>query len=177
MSPSTATFALTHLPAGAIAPTVNALEAFLAAAVCECPGIEPNPVCEVRWIGLDHESTLQIFDLIRMRDKTGTFTLPWIVERTGQPVPRVGALLILIDMHGRPTLLLRTREVREAVFGKVTAADTAVDGTPVRDPTVWVPLHTAYWNALLQPFGLEVSDDMPFWIEAFDLLFDVDRRI
>jgi len=68
------------------------------------------------------------------------------------------------------------REVREAVFGQVTAADTAVDGSPVRDPVVWVPLHTVYWNALLQPFGLEVSDDMPFWIETFDLFFDADRH-
>jgi uncharacterized protein YhfF len=176
MSPSTATITPGHLPAGATPPTAEALEAFLAAAVRACPEIGPHPVCEVRWIGLDAESTLQIFELIRMRDKTGTFTLPWIVERTGQPVPRVGALLILIDMHGRPTLLLRTREVREAVFGQVTAADTAVDGSPVRDPAVWVPLHTVYWNALLQPFGLEVSADMPFWVEAFDLLFDIDHR-
>jgi len=176
VSPSTATINSGHLPVGATPPTAEALEAFVVEAVRACPEIGPHPICEVRWIGLDAESTLQIFDLIRMRDKTGTFTLPWIVERTDQLVPRVGTLIILIDMHGRPTLLLRAREVREAVFGQVTAADTAVDGSPVRDPAVWVPLHTVYWNALLQPFGLEVSDDMPFWIETFDLLFDADRH-
>jgi len=44
----------------------------------------------------------------------------------------------------------------------------------VRDPAVWVPLHTFYWNALLEPFGLTVSDDMPFWVEAFELLYDAD---
>jgi len=163
-----------HLPAGATPPTAAALQAFIEAAVRACPEIGPHPVCEVRWIGLDAESTLAIFELIRARDKTGTFTLPWIVERTGQPVPRVGALLVLIDMGGRPTLMLRTCAVREAVFGNVTAEDTAVDGSPVRDPAVWVPLHTVYWNALLEPFGLTVSDDMPFWVEAFELLHDAD---
>ena len=98
-----------HLPAGATPPTAAALQAFLQAAIRDRPEVGPRPVCEVRWIGLDAESTLAIFELIRARDKTGTFTLPWIVERTGQPVPRVGALLVLIDMGGRPTLLLRTR--------------------------------------------------------------------
>ena len=165
---------LGHLPAGATPPTAAALQAFIEAAVRACPEIDPRPVCEVRWIGLDAESTLQILELIRARDKTGTFTLPWIVERTGQPVPRVGALLVLIDMGGRPILMVRTRAVRDAVFGQVTAEDTAVDGSPVRDPAVWVPLHTVYWNALLEPFGLTVSDDMPFWVEAFELLYDAD---
>lgn len=109
MSQSTATINSDHLPAGATPPTAEALEAFVVEAVCACPEVGPHPICEVRWIGLDNESTLQIFDLIRRRDKTGTFTLPWIVERTGQLVPRVGTLIILIDMHGRATLLLRAR--------------------------------------------------------------------
>lgn len=165
---------LNYLPAGATPPTSAALAAFFAEAARACPQIGPDPAHQVRWIGLDADSTLQIFELIRMGDKTGTFTLPWIIERTGQPVPQVGALLVLIDIGGRPTLLLRTRAVRDAVFGEVTAADTAVDGSPVRDPAVWVPLHTQYWNALLEPFGLAVSDDMPFWIEEFELLYDAD---
>lgn len=161
-----------YLPAGATPPTPAAVDAFLADAARACPEIGPSPACQVRWIGLDADTTRQIFDLIRVGDKTGTFTLPWIVERTGQPAPRAGGLLLLIDMDGRPTLLLRTKAVRSALFGKVTAEDTAVDGTPVRDPAVWVPLHTQYWNDLLRPFGLAVSDDMPFWIEEFELLYD-----
>ena len=40
------------------------------------------------------------------------------------------------------------------------------------EDAVWKPLHTIYWNGLLQPFGLTVSDDMPFWAEPFTLLHD-----
>jgi uncharacterized protein YhfF len=72
----------------------------------------------------------------------------------------------------RPTLLVRLGEIRQAIFGQVTAADTAVDGSPVRDPAVWKPRHTQYWNELLEPYGLEVSEDMPFWIEPFELVYD-----
>ncbi|MFT7288373.1 MAG: hypothetical protein ACI87W_002491, partial [Halieaceae bacterium] len=67
-------------------------------------------------------------------------------------------------------------EVREALFGNVTAADTAIDGSPVRDLAVWVPLHTDYWNALLEPYDLSVSEDMPFWIEPFELIFDAGAQ-
>lgn len=127
---------------------------------------------EARWIGLDADSTLQIFELIRQGDKRGTFTLPWIVERTGSPVPAVGQLLMLVDITGQPVLLTRVTRVDQAIFGQVRAEHTAIDGSPVRDPAVWVPLHTVYWNQHLAPFGLEVSPDMPFWIEEFELLYD-----
>ena len=162
-----------YLPAPAVAPTTDALDAFLAAATAATPGLELAPAdVEIRWIGLDDESTRQIFELIRAGDKRGTFTLPWIVERTGTPVPRVGNHLVLIDMAGKPVLLTRVVRVDSAVFGQVEARHTVIDGSPVRDPAVWVPLHTLYWNQHLAPFGLVVSTDMPFWIEEFTLVYD-----
>ena len=161
-----------YLPEGPVHPTRPALDAFYAAARAANAASGLADDYQVRWIGLDAETTRQIFELIRAGDKTGTFTLPWIAERTGQPAPKAGDSLILIDMDGRPTLLVRLTCVRTVVFGQLTAADTAVDGSPVRDPAVWVPLHTQYWNGLLRPFGLAVSDDMPFWVEHFELLYD-----
>lgn len=166
-----------YLPSPAIAPSTTALSAFAAAARAARPDLNyPLEALEPRWIGLDAETTLQIFELIRTGDKRGTFTLPWIVERTGSPVPRVGQLLVLIDMDGTPVLLTRVTRVDRALFGAVTAEHTAIDGSPVRDPAVWVPLHTVYWNGHLAPFGLSVSPDMPFWIEEFELVYDSRAR-
>ena len=165
-----------YLPAPAIAPTHEAIARFMTAAREALPSESlPDERLEIRWIGLDEASTEQIFELIRTRDKVGTFTLPWIVERTQTPTPSVGQLLLLIDIHGRPVLLTRVIRVDEAVFGQVRAEHTRIDGTPVRDPAVWVPLHTAYWNQHLAPFGLSVSPEMPFWIEEFELLYDADQ--
>ena len=73
---------------------------------------------------------------------------------------------------GKPVLLTRVVRVDSAIFGAVRAEHTVIDGSPVRDPATWVPLHTLYWNNHLQPFGLEVSPDMPFWIEEFELVYD-----
>jgi len=163
-----------HPSSDAILTQPEPVRTFLDAARAARPDLQEISAWEVRCIGLDAETTQQIFELIRIRDKTGTFSLPWMVERTDRRVPHVGLCLVLVDMTGRPTLLVRLVAVREALFGQVTEADTAVDGSPVRDPVVWKALHEQYWNSLLAPYGLCVSDQMPFWIESFELLFDVD---
>jgi uncharacterized protein YhfF len=163
-----------YLPAGPSRPDPQALSAFQDAARAARPDAGLDTGFQVRWIGLDAPTTRQIFDLIRARDKTGTFTLPWIVERTDRTEPRVGDCIVLIDFDGRPTLLVRTVRTHLVRFGDITAQDIAVDGTPVRDLAVWRPLHISYWNAMLQPFGLAVTDDMPVWVEKFELVYDAD---
>jgi len=163
---------MTYLPDGPTRPDPAALDAFWAQARAADRSGQLTTEYQVRWIGLDAESTRKIFGLIRARDKTGTFTLPWIVERTDQPRPAVGDCIILIDFDGTPAMLVRMEQIHEVEFGRITAEDTSIDGSPVRDLAIWKPLHTQYWGALLQPFGLKVSDDMPVWIEKFSVIYD-----
>jgi uncharacterized protein YhfF len=160
-----------YLPDGPEHPQISDLDAFWRAACESHPVLRQAPGYQVRWIGLDDESTEQVIELIESGDKTGTFTLPWIIERTDQPDPKVGDPIILIDFRGKPRLLVRLTDVREVTFGTVTQEDTAIDGTPVRALDVWKPLHTRYWGALLEPFDLAVREDMPVLIEPFELLY------
>ena len=160
----------TYIPDGPARPKLEALDAFWASACERHPELLDGPGYQVRWIGLDHDSTEQIFELIASGDKTGTFTLPWIVERTNQPEPRVGDPIILIDFAGEPRMLLRLTRIHTVLFGEVTEADIAIDGSPVRSLEIWKPLHTQYWGPMLAPFELTVSDDMPVLVEAFELL-------
>ena len=108
---------MSYLPAGCGRPDRNTLDAFWQEANRQLAQARLPNEYEVRWIGLDAESTKQVLDLIRDGDKTGTFTLPWIVERTDQPTPRVGAAIILIDFDGTPALLLRLTDIVEVPFG------------------------------------------------------------
>lgn len=123
-----------------------------------------------RWIGLDAPTTDEVIELIRTGDKTGTFTLPWLIEHTDQPAPAVGDTIILVDFNGHPRLLVRLTEITSVAFGDITAVHTSIDGTPVRDLAIWKPLHTQYWNSLLAPYALEVSSSMPVLVEKFELL-------
>ncbi len=154
---------MTWLPTGCARPDLAELDAFWAAADLTGP-------YAVRWIGLDDESTEQVIDLIRAGDKTGTFTLPWIVARTAEPTPAVGDAIILVDFGGHPRLIVRLKNIEQVAFGQITTTHTALDGTPVRDLAIWKPMHTQYWNAMLAPHNLVVDEDMPVWVEAFELL-------
>jgi len=126
---------------------------------------------QVRWIGLNDETTKQILELIQIGDKTGTFTLPWIVAKTDRVMPEAGDAIVLVDFDGAPKLLVRLTAIEEVLFGEITTGHIAIDGTPVRALDVWKPLHTQYWNQMLEPFDLTVSDDMPVLVEKFELLY------
>ena len=41
---------------------------------------------QVRSLGIDAETTTQILDYIKTRDKVATFSLPWVIEANGFPV-------------------------------------------------------------------------------------------
>jgi uncharacterized protein YhfF len=163
---------MVYLPTGCAAPDPAELDTYWRMAAEARPDAMPGDDYQVRWIGLDDATTRQVLDLIRTGDKTGTYTLPWLVEYTGQPVPAVGDTIILVDFGGHPRLIVRLTHIQEVPFGKISATHTAVDGSPVRDLKIWKPLHTRYWNGMLEEYGSRVSEEMPVWVEKFELLFD-----
>ena len=165
-----------YLPSPARTPTAETLENFCADINRALPHVALTPdMLDVRWIGLDAPSTQRVFELIRLGDKRGTFSLPWIIQKTGGRIPHVGNWITLVDLSGRPVLLTRTVRVDSAVFGSVEPHHTAIDGSAVRDLAAWIPLHTHYWNTHLAPFGLAVTPEMPFWIEEFVLVYDAEN--
>ena len=160
---------MTYLPDGCTHPAQADLDSFWQAAKAADASLPDS--YQVRWIGLDDDTTRQILGLIEAGDKTGTFTLPWIIERTDQPASNVGDCVILISFDGKPAQVVRLTAIQQVPFGEITAEHTAIDGTPVRPLEIWKPLHTDYWNGLLAPFSMSVSDDMPVLFEKFELLY------
>ena len=128
---------------------------------------------QVRSLGIDAETTTQILEYIKTRDKVATFSLPWVIEANGFPHPEAGTPVVLCDYIGQPHLIVRLTDVRETTFGEIGYAESSLDGPPVQDPDVWIPLHRQYWNGLLATYGRECTDDMPVLIEPFDYIGEV----
>jgi uncharacterized protein YhfF len=162
---------MTYLHGGCAQPDPAELDRYWQRTRAELRQADLAAEYEPRWIGLDAATTEEVIELIRSGDKTGTFTLPWIIEHTDQPAPAVGDPIILVDFGGHPRLLVRLTDITTVAFGNITATHTRIDGTPVRDLAVWKPLHTRYWNNLLAPYQLKVSESMPVLVEKFELLY------
>ena len=128
---------------------------------------------QVRSLGIDAETTSQILEYIKTRDKVATFSLPWVIEANGFPYSEPGTPMVLCDYVGKPHLIVKLTDVRETTFGDIGYAESSLDGPPVQDPKVWVPLHREYWNGLLAAYGRECTDDMPVLIEPFDYIGEV----
>jgi uncharacterized protein YhfF len=128
---------------------------------------------QVRSLGIDADTTEQILEFIKTREKIATFSLPWVMAANDFPPSSPGIPVVLCDYEGNPRLIVRLTEVRETTFGEITLAETSLDGPPVQDPEIWIPLHRTYWNGLLAAYGRECTDEMPVLIEPFDYIGEV----
>ena len=95
------------------------------------------------------------------------------LEANGFPRSSAGTPIVLCDYQGKPRLIVRLTEVRETTFGEISAAETSMDGPPVQDPDIWIPLHREYWNGLLAAYERSCEDSMPVLIEPFDYVGEV----
>ena len=156
---------------GPAQPDAAAIDTFWEEAQKSLPGLGED--YQVRSLGIDAETTMQILEYIKTRDKVATFSLPWVIEANGFPYSAPGTPIVLCDYVGTPHLIVQLTDVRETTFGEIGYAESSLDGPPVQDPEVWIPLHRKYWNGLLAAYGRECTDDMPVLIEPFDYIGEV----
>ena len=126
---------------------------------------------QIRSIGIDEETTILIIDFIKEGEKVGTFSLPWLMESEKIPASHTGQPIILLSYDGKPEIVVQITDIEETTFGEIDYDVTKIDGPPVRDPEVWIPLHREYWNNILKPYGRSCTDDMPVIVERFKLVY------
>ena len=126
---------------------------------------------QIRSIGIDEETTVLIIDFIKEGEKVGTFSLPWLMESENIPASHTGQPIILLSYDGKPEIIVQITDIEETTFGEIDYEVTKIDGPPVRDPEVWIPLHREYWNNILKPYGRSCTDDMPVIVERFKLVY------
>ena len=156
---------------GPAQPDATAIDTFWAEAQKSFPGLGED--YQVRSLGIDAETTTQILEYIKTRDKVATFSLPWVIEANGFPYSEPDTPIVLCNYEGTPNLIVRLTDVRETTFGEIGYAESSLDGPPVQDLEVWIPLHRKYWNGLLDAYGAECTDDMPVLIEPFDYIGEI----
>lgn len=122
-----------------------------------------------RRIGVTPESTRTMYSLILAGEKTITTTSPWLYAADPKQRPVLGGYSVLLDADGRAAAVLRTTEVKELPFDRVTADDSRHEGKPIRPLQAWRDLHVRFFDRELQPLGRQWSATMPVTLERFEV--------
>lgn len=125
----------------------------------------------VRRIGATKETVDIILPLVLGGQKRGSFGLKPLLDRQPGPGPAVDREAVVIDMDGEPHAILRTTQLTPVPYKDIAEEHLIVEGPGARKLERWQEIHWPYWTALLEPYGLEPSQDMIVMVEHFDLVF------
>lgn len=102
--------------------------------------------------------------------KTATSGALWEYEHTGEALPAVGDLSIVLDGRGAPLCLIEITEVHVLAFDQVPADIAHDEGEGDRSLASWREAHWAFFSRSLPRIGREPSMDMPLVCERFRVL-------
>ena len=125
----------------------------------------------VRRIGGDPETTAIITDLVVRGLKRGTFGLQWLQERQPELKPIMGTDAMLVNFDNVPQAIVRTTQITPVAYKDITEDHLIVEGPGAHELKRWQDIHWPYWTRLLEPHGLEPTQDMLVMVEHFDLIY------
>jgi histidinol-phosphate aminotransferase len=113
-----------------------------------------------------------LLDLVLAGTKTATASSLWDCEYTGEPVPAVGDLSIILDGQGWPRALIETTAIAIVPFDEVTAGHAHAEGEGDRTLAAWRDIHERFWRDHSEaPRGFDPH--MPVVCETFRVRFPV----
>lgn len=87
-----------------------------------------------------------LLDLVLAGTKTATASTLWDYEHTGDPLPEVGWLNIILDGRGVPRALLETTAIDLIPFDEVPESHAFAEGEGDRSLSHWRTVHERYWR-------------------------------
>jgi uncharacterized protein YhfF len=109
----------------------------------------------------------ELAESVRIGRKTATSTLLAMYEEEGEPLPKVGDHIVILDSAGRPVCITRTTWVTTRRFGDVDAGFAAEEGEGDLSYAYWRDLHIAFFAGIGRP----VDDDTMLVQERFECVW------
>lgn len=136
----------------------------------------PEELPEAWAFGATPEHADGLLELVLAGVKTATSSSLWDFEHTGEPVPEVGELSLILDGRGSPRALLETTSIEVVPFNEVTEVHATAEGEHDRTLASWRAIHERFWREHSEnPRGF--ADDMPVVCERFSLRYPVPGQL
>lgn len=133
----------------------------------------PEAQPEAWGFGATPQHADELLALVISGVKVGTASSLWDYEETGDPLPRVGELSIILDGAGVPRAVIETVAIDIVPFDEVDDAHAFAEGEGDRTLAHWREVHEDYWRRHSEnPRGYE--PDMPVVCERFRLLLPAE---
>lgn len=113
----------------------------------------------------------ELGELVCRGTKTATCSLYWEYQKTGEALPEVGALSIVLDGRGAPLCIIETTEITIQPFDQVLSDFARDEGEGDLSLDHWRDGHWRYFSRLCQDLGLQPEQSMPLVCERFRLVF------
>ncbi|MDM7892981.1 ASCH domain-containing protein [Curtobacterium caseinilyticum] len=151
----------------------TSLSTFWEARRAESP-VLPEEVPPAWAFGATPEQADDLLDLVLRGVKDGTASSVWDHEATGDPLPEVGELAVVLDGEGEPRAVIETTDLHVVPFDEVDAEHARAEGEGDRTLAYWRAEHERYWREHSEnPRGF--APDMPVLCERFRLLWPEPR--
>lgn len=129
----------------------------------------PETPPEAWAFGATPEHADELLALVLAGIKVGTASSLWDYEESGDPLPVVGELSIILDGSGAPRAVIETTAIDIVPFDEVDEAHAYAEGEDDRTLAQWREVHERYWRQHSEnPRGY--APDMPVICERFRLL-------
>jgi len=116
------------------------------------------------------ELSASLIALILAGVKHATCSLQDAWTFDGEPLPVAGDFVIVMDFDGRPTLVLRTTDVRIMTFETVPAAFAIAEGEGDLSLDYWRREHWRFFLRECERVGRAATPDMPLVCEWFEVV-------
>ena len=135
----------------------------------ELPELPDEPT-EAWAFGATPEHADGLLALVLEGVKTGTASSVWDYEATGDRMPQIGDLSVILDGAGVPRAVIETTALRVVPFDEVDAEHAHAEGEGDRTLAHWRAVHERFWREHSEnERGFE--PDMPVLCERFRLVF------
>lgn len=147
----------------------NYWHAFLATLPEDSPYRDTTYVAEQWGDGPELANTLG--GLIKAGIKTACCSTVWEYEESGEELPQVGLITVVLDGNEAPLCIIETTEVTITAYNKVDAQFAFDEGEGDRTLAYWRECHWEYFTFVLESIKRKPTEDMPLICERFRLLY------
>ena len=130
----------------------------------------PESQPEAWGFGATPEHADELLALVLDGIKVGTASSLWDYDATGDPLPVVGELSIILDGAGAPRAVIETTAIDVIPFDEVDDSHAFAEGEGDRTLAHWREVHERYWREHSEN-SRGYEPDMPVVCERFRLVF------